>query len=130
MIIKLPPPVTIKLPEGNSVEYSLPEMARFLARNARSFGGGKDADSARRGLRIESAFAAAKAGVVELTKEDGEYFKKEVESPSCGWANLTLTVPVQTGVDDKGAPVFRNVTRRIAVSGIDVLPLIDAVPSV
>lgn len=130
MRITLPPPVQIQLPDGKTVEYSLPDMAQYLARNGRRFGGGRDADSARRGLRIAAAFASPDAGVVELTDQDGKEFKAEVEAPSCGWANFTVTVSEQTGVDGDGKPVVRKSTRRVAVSGLDVLPLIDAVPNV
>lgn len=129
MKITLPPPVTIKLPDGKTVEYSLPEMARYLARNSRRFGGGNTAEAVRMGKRIDDAFAAPKGGVVELQQVDGAEFKLEIEKPSCGWANLTVTRVSQAGVDAAGKPILRQATQRIRVSGLDVLPLIDAVPT-
>lgn len=127
MKITLPSPVSLKLPDGKTLEYSLPEMVRFIARNSKRFGAGRDVDSLRLGQRIEQAFTNPKGTQVELADEDWAELSKELRRPSCGWASISGTFNLQTGTDANGAPQVRAITKRLAVSGLDILPLIDGI---
>lgn len=125
MKIKQPPPVTLKLGDA-VVEYSLADMVRHFVRTGSEFN--RTEDGARAGKRILDAFDGAKAGVVELSKEDHATLREYTRQPSRGYGRHEFKQVVRApGTTPDGKTLIKELKRYGQAPAMDYLPLIDAI---
>lgn len=130
MKIKLPRPVTIRLPNGATVEYSATDVVAHMVRNGREFAKSNELERVRLGARLLEAFPAGAQESGDVSPADLEALRAALAKPSFGWSSIPMEVTLATGKkDEAGNAVFMKRVRWVAAPALDLLPLIDALLS-
>jgi hypothetical protein len=116
MKLKLPAPVQIKGPSGETIEVSAAQVIEHVVRTGRDLGASQDVERVRMGARI---LASVTSG--EIADADMSELRKALAKPSRGWTSIPVDVEVPAG---PGAPP-RTVRRQLMAAPIDLLPILD-----
>lgn len=116
MKLKLPAPVQIKAPHGETIEVSAAQVIDYVVRTGRELGASQDVERVRLGARILASVVSG-----EITEDDLTELRKVLAKPSRGWVVVTveLAVPVAPGAEP------RTTKRQFLPSAIDLLPILD-----
>jgi hypothetical protein len=121
MKLKLPSPVQIKGPTGETIEVSAAQVIEHVVRSGRALGQSHEVDGVRTGARILAALPNG-----EITDADLAELKKVITKPSRGWVSVGIDVSMRVPVSEKFPDGVATQKRFFAPSAIDLLPLIDA----
>lgn len=128
--LKLPAPITLVGPSGETIEISARQVIEHVVRTGRTLGASGDVEEVRRGARV---LAALSSGTTEQTgdlgPEDVEGLKAALRKPDRGWMTVAVDValPGPPGADPN-APK-RTARRLLVPQGIDLLPILDGLLS-
>jgi hypothetical protein len=126
MKLKLPAPITFQTPLGAG-RVSAADIVDHITTNGREFGQSGDLDLVRQGARLKAAFHASETETSDILAEDLSALRLALVKPSRGWAAVLISIDVPTGrVDAQGKPEIVRRERFVSPSGLDVLPLIEA----
>lgn len=116
MKLKLPAPVQVKGPSGETIEVSAQQVIDHVVRSGRDLGASQEVERVRMGARILASVASG-----DIDETDLSELRKALAKPSRGWVVLTveIAVPVAPGVEP------RTVKRQMMPSAIDLLPILD-----
>jgi hypothetical protein len=127
MKLTLPPPIAVKLPNGETIQYSAIDLVKHVVRNGREFARSNDLDRVRQGARILSAFdVSSGTASIQLLDQDATDLRAVLAKPSAGWSAIQVTMPVVTGMRPDGSEVKREVQRTFTISPLELLPMLDA----
>lgn len=122
MKFPLPPPVTVKSPTGEDISISAQMLVEHVVKTGRDLGLSSELEKVRAGARILAAFAAPSSPGFsgDLSQADAEALTSALRKPARGWAivPVQVAIPTPTGTD-------RVVTRQMAPSALDLLPLLN-----
>lgn len=121
MKLKLPAPIEIAGPSGETIRVSATEVLEHVVKTGRELGASSLIDQVRAGGRILAAVAAGSAEqTADIPADDIEVLKRALSNPSRGWMaiDIDVSVPLNNGQT-------RTVKRAFIPRGIDLLPLID-----
>ncbi len=118
MKLKLPAPVQVQSPTGETIEVSAAKVIEHVVRTGRDLGGSQDIERVRVGARILASVASG-----EIAEGDMAELRKAIAKPSRGWVVLTDEVPMPL------APGMqpRTAKRLFMPSAIDLLPILDGI---
>jgi hypothetical protein len=126
MKLKLPAPVQFQTPFGAG-RVSATDIVDHITTNGREFGQSGDLEKVRQGARLKAAFHVNETETGDISADDLAALRAALLKPSRGWSAVRIEVDVPTGrVDSQGRPEIIRRERLVAPSGLDVLPLIEA----
>lgn len=120
MKLKLPSPVNVKGPTGETIEVSAAQVIEHVVRTSRSLGQCPEVEGVRTGARILSAVASG-----EIAEADMDELKLALSKPSRGWASVGIDIDVRVPPSAQNPTGIATQKRFFAPSAIDLLPLID-----
>lgn len=126
MKLKLPAPIEFQTPMGVG-RVSATDIVDHITTNGREFGQSGDLELVRQGARLKAAFHVSESDTGDIAPDDLSALRLALVKPSRGWAAVRIAVDVPTGrTDAQGNPEVIRRERFVAPSGLDVLPLIEA----
>ena len=126
MKLKLPAPIEFQTPLGPG-RVSAADIVDHITTNGREFGQSGDLELVRQGARLKAAFHVSETETGDISAEDLQALRLALVKPSRGWAMVKIVVEMPTGrADAQGKPEVVRRERFVAPSGLDVLPLVDA----
>lgn len=127
MKLTLPPPIAVKLPNGETIQYSAADLVKHVVRNGREFARSNELDRVRQGARILVAFdVPSGATSIELLEQDAKDLRAALAKPTAGWSAIPIKMSVVTGTNRDGSDVKREITRMFSIAPLDLLPMIEA----
>lgn len=116
MKLKLPAPVQVKSPSGETIEVLAAQVIEHVVRTGRELGASQDVERVRLGARILASVTSGDVAEADLAE-----LRKALAKPSRGWVAITveIAVPVPPGAEP------RTVKRQFLPSAIDLLPILD-----
>lgn len=116
MKLKLPAPVKVQGPSGETIEVSAAQVIEHVVRTGRELGASSDVAQVRTGARILAAVASG-----DIAEADLAELRKVLARPSRGWVAIEVEIDVPV---PPGSPP-RSTKRLLTPSAIDLLPILD-----
>lgn len=125
MKLKLPAPVQVLAPNGETVQVSACDIVQHVVTFGREFGQSGDLEKVRQGARILAAFPVGASQSGEIADADLVALRAALTKPSRGWAAIAVDVEMRIPPSEGNPAGVITRKRAFSPSALSILPLID-----